>query len=127
MYVSDYFIFLLTDSVESRFASIIFFVVLTPDFFFADRISFPFSRTDQAFFSKSNQILPACLKQSFPDQIMVFGVFVLDQGPLHIFFMGISAHINLIPRYGIYSRIVHDGGKGGRRRIKILYLFRHVA
>ena len=41
--------------------------------------------------------------------------------------MGICWHIDLLHGPAVISRVIHTGGNGGRCRIKVLHLLRHIA
>ena len=119
------------------------FPILTPYFcfllctfrivFFFHRLLFHRFRVFAAFpdgsgtFIKSDQIRAMRRLQRFPDEVVIFWIPVLDQCPLHGFFMGISRYINRFHCPWIQPRIIHTGRQGGRRRIKVLNLFRHIA
>ena len=105
---------------------------------------FHFPGRNETLLTESDQIGAAGAEKGFLDQIIVIRIPVLDQCPLHGFFVRIPRNIDLVHLYrtgcrliadlsgffpcqGIKSRIVHTGGNSSRRRIKILYLFRHIA
>ena len=67
------------------------------------------SRTDQAVLVKSDQVCSASLCECFLHQIIIFRVPVLDQRPLHRFFMWIDSDINRFHRAWIQSGIIHTG------------------
>lgn len=56
----------------------------------------------------TDQIFPVCRQQRLPNQIIVFGITVLDQCTLHGFFVGISGNIDLFHGTGIQSGVIHD-------------------
>ena len=77
-------------------------------------------------FIVTDEVCPVGLDQGFFYQIVVFRVPVLDQRPLHGFFMGVRRHIDLFHGPGIQPRIVHASRDRGGRRVEILHLLRHV-
>ena len=82
--------------------------------------------TDQAFGAGADEIFPVGSNQGFPHQIIVFGIAVLDQCPLHGLFVGIRGNIDLVHGSGIQAGIVHDGGEGRGGGIEILHLLRVI-
>ena len=100
---------------------------------------------NQALLPESDQVLPACPEQGLFYKVVICRVAVLDQGPLHGFFMRIPGDIDRLhlpvplrapfcarcfggfPGERIQSGVIHAGGDGSRRRVEILYLLRHVA
>ena len=80
----------------------------------------------QALWAGADQVLPVGFDQSFFYQIIIFGVSVLDQCPLHGFLMGIGGYIHLVHCPGVKTCVVHDCGKGRGGGIEILHLLRIV-
>ena len=65
--------------------------------------------------------------QRFPHQVVILGIAVLDQRPLHGLLMGIGRDIDLVHGPGIQTGVVHDCGQGGGCGIEVLDLLRIVA
>ena len=65
-------------------------------------------------------------EQSFPDEIVILWIAVLDQRPLHGFFVGVSGDIYLVHGAGVKPGVVHNRGQGRGRGIEVLYLLRVV-
>ena len=82
---------------------------------------------DQALGPGADQILPVGFQQRFFHQIVVLGVPVLDQRPLHGFFVGVRGDVDLLHGPGVQAGIVHDGGQGGGGGVEVLDLLRVVA
>ena len=121
---------------NGSFLAAFIFILLrgAPDLRLCSVVRFPrfvsvyrFSRSDQALLIKPDQILPAAFDQRFSDKVIIIGIAVLNQCPLHRFFMRIAADIHFLTIPGINSRIVHDCGHGRRCRVEILHLFRHIS
>ena len=79
--------------------------------------------TDQTLGAGTDQIFPVGSQQRFPNQVIVFGIPVLDQSPLHGFFMGIRGNVDLVHGSGIQTGIIHDGGEGRGSGVEVLDLF----
>ena len=84
------------------------------------------ARTDQTFFSETDQIGPSRFHKRFFHKLIICRIPLLDQRSLHCLLMRIFRHIDRLHRPWIQSRIVHTCGQCGRRRIKILHLLRHI-
>ena len=82
---------------------------------------------DEALLAKADQVLPPRLFQGLPDEGVILRVPVLDEGPLHGFFMGVGGDIHWLHGPGIQAGIVHDGGDGGGGWVEVLDLLRHIA
>ena len=61
----------------------------------------------QTFGSGTYQIFPMGFQQSLMNQIIVLGIAILDQRPLHGLFMGIRGYIYPFHGSGIQTCIVH--------------------
>ena len=84
------------------------------------RWAFPFG-------AGTNEVLPVGFQQSLPNQVVVFGIAVLDQCPLHGLFVGVGGDIDLFHSTGVQAGIVHHCGQGGGGGIEVLDLLRIVA
>ena len=67
------------------------------------------------------------LHQRFPHEGVVFRVAVLDQRPLHGFFVGVGGDVDPLHGAGVKAGAVHDGGQRGGGGVKVLHLLRIVA
>ena len=67
------------------------------------------------------------LHQRFPHEGVVFRVAVLNQRPLHGFFVGIGGDVDTLHGAGVKAGAVHDGGQRGGGGVKVLHLLRIVA
>ena len=65
---------------------------------------------DQALRTRTDQILPVGFQQSFTNEIVIFGVSVLDQRPLHSLFVWVSGNIDLIHGARVQSGVIHNRG-----------------
>ena len=103
-----------------------------------------FPGRNKALLTESYKIGAAGAQECLLDQLIICRIAVLDQSPLHGFFVRIPGNIDLVhlcgtcrsltgdfsclfPREGVQPRIVHTGGNSSGCRIKILHLFRHIA
>ena len=66
------------------------------------------------------------LQQRFLHQVVILGVAILDQRPLHSLFVGISGNIYPFHGAGIQAGVVHHGGQRRGGGIEILHLLRIV-
>ena len=82
---------------------------------------------DQALLSETDQVLPALPEKGLLYQVIIGGIPILDQGPLHGFFMRIAGDIDRLHGLGIQPGIIHTGGYCPRSRIKVLDLLGHIA
>ena len=60
-------------------------------------------------------------------QVVVLGIAVLDERTLHGLFLGVARHVDGLHGARVEARVVHDGGKGGRRGVEVAHLLGHVA
>ena len=82
---------------------------------------------NQALGAGTDQILPVGLDQRLFHQIIVFGIPVLDQRPLHGLLMGVRGDIDLLHGPGVQAGVVHDSGQGRGGGVEVLHLLRIVA
>ena len=83
--------------------------------------------TDQTLGAGADQILPVGSHKGFPHQVIVLGIAVLDQRPLHGLLMGIRGHIDRPHGAGIQTGVIHGGGQGAGGGIEILHLLGRVS
>ena len=93
--MNDFLIFSMNDFLISG----MLFSVYVADGLFLRRFILPepllsLSRSDQTFFIVPDQILSACFNKRFPHQLVIGGIAVLDQRPLHGLFVGIFTDID---------------------------------
>ena len=62
----------------------------------------------------ADQILPVRLQQSLSDKVVVFGIAILNQRPLHSLLVGVSGDIDPFHCTGVQPGVVHHRGQCGR-------------
>ena len=84
-------------------------------------------RPDQTVLAIPNQVFPAGGFQRLDNKPSFFRPAPLQQGPLHGLLVECLGHIHRLHCPRVDSGIVHAGGEGARRRVKILHLLRLAA
>ena len=67
---------------------------------------------DQALGAGADQILPVGGQQGLLDQIIVLGVAVLDQRPLHGLLVGVGGHVDPLHGARVQAGVIHHRGDG---------------
>ena len=65
---------------------------------------------DQALGAGADQVFSMGLEQRFPDKIIILGVAILDQRPLHSLLVGVGGNVYLVHGARIKTGIIHDCG-----------------
>ena len=86
----------------------------------------PLLGANQALFLVPDQICPLRLLQSLYDQGPQVLASPLQQCPLQSLLVGTPGYIDLRHIPGVDARVVHTGGEGPRRGVKVLHLLRQM-
>ena len=82
---------------------------------------------NQTFWPGANQVLPMGGEQRLPHQVVVLGIPVLNQSPLHGLFVGVRGDVHLLHGSGVQPGVIHHRGQGGGGGVEVLHLLRVVA
>ena len=83
-------------------------------------------RTNQTVLAISDEVLSARFDKRLTDEVGILGSVILQKRALKLLFVIIGSYVDRLHIKRIYSRVIHDRGRGARGGIVILHLLGRV-